>query len=184
MSSFMTDLLPVLLTMGGIAALLGLCLAWGSRTFHVEVDERIDEIDKCLPGVNCGACGYPGCGGYADGIVNKNASMTLCSPGGSKVAEEIGKIMGGAVDAVEHKYAVVSCQSSSVADTFKYAGIKDCRAAALNGLAGGGKSCSYGCIGLGTCVKACPFGALSFLLSTTLTFRSLIPGLEAKPFLI
>ncbi|MHC4883707.1 MAG: RnfABCDGE type electron transport complex subunit B [Planctomycetota bacterium] len=156
------SLLPALLAMGGIAAVLGLCLAWGSKTFHVEVDERIAAIDKALPGVNCGACGYPGCAGYAEAIVNDDVSMTLCAPGGSSTAEAIAAIMGGDAEGMETNYAVVACQSTSVVDTYHYSGVRDCRAASLNGLAGGCKACTYGCLGFGTCVKACPFDALSF----------------------
>ncbi|MHC4871613.1 MAG: RnfABCDGE type electron transport complex subunit B [Planctomycetota bacterium] len=153
-------LIMALVVMGIIGVALGIVLAWGGKRFAVEVDERVGNIDEALPGANCGACGYPGCPGYAEAIVNEGAAMNLCAPGGADLAQEIASIMGGEVEKTEPNYAVTCCQGGEVASLFDYVGVSDCRAASLSGIAGGRKACTYGCLGFGTCVKACPFGAM------------------------
>ncbi|PID67472.1 MAG: electron transporter RnfB [Fusobacteriales bacterium] len=91
-------MMPVIvLGMTGIA--MGLFLAFASKKFEVEVDPKVEQILAILPGINCGACGCPGCSGYASAVVEEGASMTLCTPGGPKVMEKIGEIMGVAVEA-------------------------------------------------------------------------------------
>jgi RnfABCDGE-type electron transport complex B subunit len=150
-----------LAAMLGIGALLGLGLAWGSRRFHVETDPRIAEVEEALPGINCGACGYAGCAGYAEAIVDEEEAINLCSPGGAEVAERIAAIMGQEVGAAEPKLAVTCCQGGNVGWRYEYRGVQDCRAAAVQGMAGGPKLCDYGCLGFGTCAKACPFGAIT-----------------------
>ena len=84
--------------LGITGVLMGLFLAYASKKFEVEVDPKVEAILAILPGVNCGACGYPGCSGYASGVALEGAKMTLCAPGGPKVAEKIGNIMGVAVE--------------------------------------------------------------------------------------
>jgi len=84
--------------LGITGVLMGLFLAYASKKFEVEVDPKVEAILAILPGLNCGACGYPGCSGYASGVALEGAKMTLCAPGGPKVAEKIGDIMGVAVE--------------------------------------------------------------------------------------
>ncbi|MDO4689883.1 MAG: RnfABCDGE type electron transport complex subunit B [Fusobacterium sp.] len=90
-------MMPVVI-MGITGILMGLFLAFASKKFEVEVDPKVEAIMAILPGVNCGGCGYPGCTGYAIGVVEEGISMTLCAPGGPKVAQAIGDIMGVAVE--------------------------------------------------------------------------------------
>ena len=80
----------ILVSMGVIIAIL---LGIASKVFHVEVDPKIQEIDNLLPGLNCGACGYPGCFAYAKAIITENAVYTKCPIGGAKVKEAITKLM-------------------------------------------------------------------------------------------
>lgn len=150
-----------LIVMGIVGVALGIVLAWGGKRFAVEVDERVEKINEILPNANCGACSYPGCNGYSEAIVNENAAMNLCAPGGADVAQGIAAIMGGDVEMTEPNFAVTCCQGGDVAFRFEYSGVQDCRAASLMGVAGGKKACVYGCLGFGTCVKACPFGAIT-----------------------
>ena len=84
--------------LGITGVLMGLFLAYASKKFEVEVDPKVEAILAILPGVNCGACGYPGCSGYASGVALEGAKMTLCAPGGPKVAAKIGEIMGVEVE--------------------------------------------------------------------------------------
>ena len=84
--------------LGITGVLMGLFLAYASKKFEVEVDPKVEAILAVLPGANCGACGFPGCAGYASGVALEGAKMTLCAPGGPKVIEKIGEIMGVAVE--------------------------------------------------------------------------------------
>ena len=90
-------IMPVVV-LGITGVLMGLFLAFASKKFEVEVDPKVEAILAVLPGANCGACGFPGCAGYAAGVALEGAKMTLCAPGGPKVIEKIGEIMGVAVE--------------------------------------------------------------------------------------
>ena len=90
-------IMPVVV-LGITGVLMGLFLAFASKKFEVEVDPKVEAILAILPGANCGACGFPGCAGYASGVALEGAKMTLCAPGGPKVAAKIGDIMGVAVE--------------------------------------------------------------------------------------
>lgn len=67
----------VCLALGGV---LGLVLGISSKVFEVKVDPRIEQVTKLLPGYNCGACGYPGCAGMAEALVNKETAVITCKP--------------------------------------------------------------------------------------------------------
>ena len=90
-------MMPVVV-LGITGILMGLFLAYASKKFEVEVDPKVEAILAILPGANCGACGFPGCAGYASGVALEGAKMTLCAPGGPKVIEKLGEIMGVAVE--------------------------------------------------------------------------------------
>lgn len=152
-------LLPIV-SLGGMSLLFGAGLAFASKKFAVEVDQREIDIREILPGANCGACGYPGCDGYAAAVAAGQAPATDCPVGGTKVAEGICSIMGLDADTVERRVARVLCAGDcdNAPNKYQYDGIEDCVAASM--LADGPKKCSYGCLGLGTCVRACPFDAI------------------------
>lgn len=153
-------MIPALISMALLGGLLGLILAVASKRFHVETDPRIDEVSEALPGVNCGACGYPGCAGYAEAIVVEGTEINLCAPGGKETVEAIASIMGMEAVATEARFATVACQAKGMQSRFRYEGVRDCKAANVMGLAGGFKTCTYGCLGLGNCAAACPFDAI------------------------
>jgi electron transport complex protein RnfB len=152
--------------LGGLGLLFGAGLAFASKKFAVEVDPKIEEIIEILPGANCGACGYPGCSGYAEAIVKSGASaeIDLCTPGGDEVTAKVAEIMGIEAGAgSERMVAVVQCRGDDekAPRRFEYQGVQDCAAAEL--VMGGDKACVYGCLGYGTCVEACPFDAMIML---------------------
>jgi electron transport complex protein RnfB len=148
-----------------ILGLLGFILALGLgvafQKLKVEVDPRQEELLNALPGANCGGCGFPGCSGFAEALVQQKAEPTGCPAGGQEVREKIAHILGIEVEAGEEKKAVVKCRGGfpEAKEKFIYDGIDDCQAASL--AAGGRKACLYGCLGFGTCLRACPFNAIS-----------------------
>jgi electron transport complex protein RnfB len=124
------------------------------------VDLRQTELEEILPKANCGACAFGGCAAYAEAVVEGKADANLCIPGGAEVAAKIAKIMGLGLSEFTPKVAVVLCQGSreNSGDRFRYVGEMDCRAATATQY--GQTACQYGCLGLGSCVRACPFDAM------------------------
>ena len=154
------DILMPVLSLGGMSLLFGAGLAFASQKFAIETDPKEEQIKKALPGINCGACGYPGCDGFAAAVATGQAPITGCTVGGSGVAHDIGLIMGLEAEDAQRKVAKVLCAGDCdrAANKYHYDGIEDCVAASM--LADGPKECSFGCLGLGTCVRACPFDAI------------------------
>ncbi len=149
------------LVMGGLGAVVGIGLALASKIFYVYVDPRVEAVDEALPGANCGGCGYPGCSSNAVAIVRGESPPSSCVAAGAEVGEEIAAILGVKLEAREPDIAQPGCgYGLESADLrYIYAGIPDCRAAVL--LNGGTKICPIGCLGLGTCARACPFDAIT-----------------------
>ena len=154
------SILKAIILLGGLGLIFGAILAYASKKFAVEVDEREEQILEVLPGANCGGCGFPGCGGLAAAIVKGEAPVNGCPVGGASVAVKVGEIMGVSASSEEKKVASVKCMGTceKAKNKYEYQGIKDCRAAAA--LIGGPKSCSAGCLGFGTCVSVCKFDAI------------------------
>lgn len=153
-------MLTAVLGLGQIGLVAAIALGWASKKFAVEVDARELAVNEVLPGVNCGACGYAGCSGYAGAVVKGEAAINLCAPGGGQVIADIARIMGVEEQTAEPLVAVVLCQGDQRKATQKYiyTGMADCNAA--NNVADGPKQCPNGCLGLGSCVTACPFDAI------------------------
>ncbi len=149
------------LVIGGLGFIIGVGLAAASKLFHVYVDPQVEAIEGVLPGANCGGCGLPGCSANAEAVVAGKASPASCVAGGPELASAIAAILGVSVEAKEPDIALLGCAYNvEEADTkYVYDGISDCIAAAL--FSGGMKVCEVGCLGLGSCVKACPFDAIS-----------------------
>ena len=131
-----------------------------SRFFAVKEDEKIKEIRSCLPGVNCGACGYKGCDDYAAAVANGKAKANLCIPGAEDTANDLAKILGVETENIESRIAFVHCNGNCEATSKKadYSGISSCKAASM--LYGGPNTCRFGCIGIGDCVNVCPQNAI------------------------
>ena len=150
-----------LLLMAGLGVVCGVGLALASKIFYVYVDPKVEAVAEALPGANCGGCGLPGCSANAEAIVKGKSSPASCVAGGPDLGPSIARILGVSFEAKEPDLARPGCTYGfQDADLkFMYDGVRDCRAAAL--LGGGSKVCPIGCIGLGTCARACPFDALS-----------------------
>ena len=156
----MTILLAILV-LGVLGAIFGALLAFASQIFYVEVDPKQAAVREALAGANCGGCGYPGCDGYAAAVARGEAPCNKCVAGGAETAAKLAEIMGATVDTADKMVAFVPCSGcEGVAEKrFNYTGPIDCQAAMLFG----GKSnklCTFACIGLGNCVRACQFDAM------------------------
>lgn len=153
-------LLPAIIGLGALGLFFGLGLGLASRKFAVKIDPKVENILEVLPGANCGACGMAGCCGFAEAVAAGKVEPGGCAPGGAEVATNLGNIMGIETKIKKKKIARLQCRGGKAAvEKFIYQGANNCRAAAL--LFGGHKICSYGCLGLGTCMGVCPFGAIS-----------------------
>ncbi len=157
----MSSIITACLIMAILGLILSFFLGIAAKVFYVETDPRIEQILDMLPGANCGGCGYAGCSDYAEAIVKKNEKPNKCVGCGADVIEKICAIIGTKATIEERKVARIRCagDNTKAKFEFKYIGAKDCHAAML--LNGGNKACKYGCLGLGSCIRACPFGALS-----------------------
>lgn len=142
----------------GLLASLGLGLA--AKRFAVEVDPKIEAVEGVLPGINCGACGYPGCSHFARALVKEGAPVGGCIAGGEDTALALSELMGVQAVIGEKRVAVVLCKGGREESTtkFTYRGVEDCKAAII--VSGGDKACPYGCLGLRTCERVCPFDAV------------------------
>lgn len=154
------DILIAFLVMLAAALIIGILILVCSHFFAVEENPLQQEIRACLPGVNCGACGFSGCDGYAAALAEGTVAPNLCIPGAQSTADEIGKILGVEVEPFKDVVAFVACNGTCDA-TFKtteYSGIQTCAAASM--IYGGPNSCKFGCLGFGDCAAVCPSDAI------------------------
>ena len=142
-----------------VGVVLALIIGVAARAFAVEPDLRKEALEELLPGVNCGGCGFPGCGEFAKALLAEEASPELCPVSLSEDLKKIGEFLGISVEGKERVVALIKCGGhDGVAISTPYNGVNDCASAAL--VAAGGKGCAYGCLGLASCSRACAFDAI------------------------
>ena len=149
-------------TMLALALFMAYVLGWANRTFHVEVDPRIEQVIEALPGANCGGCGYVGCNEYAEAVVLKGEQVNKCTVGGVSCAKALADILGVEVKQTWPYRPVVHC-GAKYDDRLKhnpYLGEQTCSAA---NLISGVQGCAYGCLGLTDCELACAFDAIHII---------------------
>ena len=156
----MIDILFAFGVVAVIAIIAGVLLSLISHFFAVPEDPKVKALRSCLPGINCGACGYKGCDDYASVLAKGLAKPNLCVPGAEDTANQLGEILGVEVEPIKDMVAFVHCNGNCEATSKKanYIGIQTCRAASM--LYGGPEACRYGCMGLGDCAAACPANAI------------------------
>lgn len=172
----MTTVIYCVAVLGVLAILLGLMLAVAAKKFAVPVDERQEAILGCLPGANCGGCGFAGCSAYASAVVNDGAATNCCLPGGAAVAQKVSEIMGVTAEETARSVAFVRCSGVTAKKKLEYSGISDCTAAMRLGGGSGANECPDGCLGFGACAKACPFGAMSVVDGVAVVDREKCTG--------
>lgn len=156
----MNTIVYAVAVLGALGVVFGLALTFAGKKFHVESDERVEQVRACLGGANCGACGYAGCDSFAEAVVKGEAKPGGCAPAGEKGMKEIARVMGVEAEIGERKVARVLCQGKNgiAKERYEYDGYRSCAVAA--GIAGGPKDCRFACIGLGDCMDHCAFGAI------------------------
>ena len=165
------DILIAIAILGGLGLIFGLVLAAASKVFYVETDPRLDQLNECLPGANCGGCGFAGCGAYAEAVLKGEAPVGKCASGGNEAAKAMAAIMGVQAEEVTRKVAMVRCSGARTFDAegnltkgakmkAHYEGFHDCLAASKVG-GSGPLSCKFGCLGYGSCTRVCKYGAIS-----------------------
>ena len=158
---------PIILqvvALGALGLVLGGALGYVGKIFATKESENTAAIREALPGINCGACGYPGCDNFAAAVADGAAKTNECPVGGADLAERLAEIMGVQEAPAARLAAYVHCcGNGDVAKTYyAYDGIGDCNATYL--LPGTGpKACTFSCIGHSSCVAACPFDAIDII---------------------
>jgi Na+-translocating ferredoxin:NAD+ oxidoreductase subunit B len=157
-----------------LGILFGIILAYSSKKFYVKVDEKEKKILNSLPGINCGACGFSGCAGYASALNKGQAPINACIPGGEETIKILSSILGQKTEKIVPKVAEILCKGKMLDDSlseepgkqgnarikFKYTGLKDCKFIEKN--YNSIKFCSYGCLECGNCYRVCSFDAIKY----------------------
>ena len=157
----MDTILTAVISLSGIGLICAAVITVASKVMFVKVDVRVEKVNKCLPGANCGACGFSSCEAYANALVKGETKPNLCLPGGEMALAQINEILGQeSGEGLAKNVAIVQCRGDSTIldDKMNYAGEKTCFSAKQ--LFGGPKTCTYGCIGYGDCVRVCPSDAI------------------------
>jgi Na+-translocating ferredoxin:NAD+ oxidoreductase RNF subunit RnfB len=154
------QLVTAVAALGGLTLVLASMLCLAGKKLHVEEDPRIDAVEEMLPHANCGACGWPGCRPFAEALVQQEALPGKCTVSSEPERERIAAFLGVEVGAEEKRVARLACAGGSnvARNHAHYTGLDSCRGAAL--VAGGGKGCFWGCLGLADCRDACDFDAI------------------------
>jgi Na+-translocating ferredoxin:NAD+ oxidoreductase subunit B len=156
----MTPVLTAVAIMAGLGLSLAGILAVAYRYLRVEEDPRLVAVTELLPGTNCGACGSPGCGGFATALVGGEAQPAGCTVADAPTRAGIARLLGVDVGQAVKKVARLRCAGSEglVGRDAEYRGDRTCRGAVVAG--GGGRACTWGCLGLADCERSCTFDAI------------------------
>ena len=159
----MTSIIIPVISLSLVALILAIIILIVSKTFHVDEDPLVGTVTELLPGVNCGACGYPGCGNLAEVLVKSRDPSKVCPVGGKALAEQIGQTLGIKMAEAKSVTCTVICQGcyKNAKPTAEYKGIQDCWAATQ--IYNGPKLCPFACVGLGSCISSCKYNALKLV---------------------
>ncbi len=164
----------VLLAVTGAA--LGVIIGLAGKFFAVKTDPRIEQVTEMLPGANCGGCGRAGCADFAKALCAGEAAPAACPASSPEAVEQIAAFLGISAGGGEKKVAVVLCggDKTHAGQAAHYNGVSDCVSASLIG--GGAKGCTFGCLGLASCVRACPFNAIELVNGLAIVHNEICTG--------
>jgi Na+-translocating ferredoxin:NAD+ oxidoreductase RNF subunit RnfB len=152
-------LIPIA-AMALLGLIFGIGLAYALKIFGIKIDEKVFRILSMLPGTNCGACGKAGCAGFAEALAKGEAVPAGCAVSNNEARKALSELLGIAHSEKVKTVATLLCNGGTRAsDKYAYRGLRNCKAASL--VFGGYKACGFGCLGLGDCVEACPFDAIT-----------------------
>jgi len=148
------------LVLGGVGLFFGFLIAMANKKFYVWEDPRIGEVEELLPNSNCGACGQPGCRAFAEAVVGGKEQPSGCTVMGEEDLADVASYLGVDAGAANKRVARLLCAGgkNEAARNSDYSGLETCKAAAS--VAGGGKACNWGCLGLADCESACLLDAI------------------------
>jgi len=171
--------IAAVIAMAAVGIVLGAIIGIAAKVFKVEVDPRIDLVTELLPGVNCGGCGKAGCADFAKSIIEEENSPSKCPVASQEQVSSIAKALGIEVGDAVKKVAVVFCGGDHNQEKIQtlYNGVNDCVSASL--IAGGPKGCAYGCLGMGSCARSCPFNAIEMVNGLAIVHPHLCVGCGA-----
>jgi electron transport complex protein RnfB len=146
--------------LGGLGLLFGSMIAFATKKLFVWEDPRIDEVAGMLPGNNCGACGQAGCRAFAENVIVGKIQPAQCSVMNAEGVKAVAAYLGVAAGSANKRVARLLCGGGAdlAVRTAEYRGLQTCAAAAA--VAGGGKGCSWACLGLADCERSCTFDAI------------------------
>lgn len=173
----MSEIIIAVASLCAVSAIIGIALSIAEKAFYVEVNQVEIAVREALPGSNCGGCGYAGCDALAKAVAEGDAPVTACPVGGQPVAEAVAKLMGQEVGEMEKMVAYVRCSGTSDVKQkdYQYIGIESCAYAAK--LPGSGPyACKYGCLGYGSCARACSERAIRIIDKKAVVEEALCVG--------
>jgi len=152
-------IIPIL-ALGFLTLALAGLIAVANKKLYVYEDPRIEQVEDMLPHANCGACGFPGCRPFAEALVSGTVLPGKCSVSSDEGRSAIASFLGVSLGSEEKRVARLACNGGmNVAiNQAYYKGVSSCQAATL--ISGGGKACSWGCLGYGDCAVVCDFDAI------------------------
>jgi RnfABCDGE-type electron transport complex B subunit len=148
-------ILDAALILGGVGLFFGFVIALVNQRFRVWEDPRIVGVEEMLPATNCGACGQPGCRAFAEALVAGSEQPSSCTVMSEDDRHDVAGYLGVEAGAANKRVARLLCAGGKDEAHRKadYTGFGTCKAAAA--VAGGGKGCTWGCLGLADCERVC-----------------------------
>lgn len=121
--------------MGALGGAVGIGLATLARSTPDNSDALVLRVDALLPQTQCAQCGYPGCRPYAQAVVDGEAGIDQCPPGGEATVRALSHLLGDEATGVDARLRVPTPGLVAVIDETR-------------------------CIGCALCLPACPVDAI------------------------